>query len=104
MGGTGSFLAALSIPAAGFGPGQMALSIPRQKNQKSDYKHILIATDAPKEMGFTLSSGNNMHINLEPETREETERIFAGQAEVGTITMSLKDMFFGAYYGSITDR
>lgn len=67
-------------------------------------KHILMATDAPKEMGFTLTSGNNMHINLEPETRTETERIFAELAEGGTITMPLQDMFFGAYYGSITDR
>ena len=35
--------------------------------------HILMGTDAPKEMGFTLTSGNNMHICLEPETREEAE-------------------------------
>src|SRR5205807_1560945 len=38
--------------------------------------HILMATDAPKEMGFTLVQGNNMHISVEPSTREEAKRIF----------------------------
>lgn len=66
--------------------------------------HILMGTDAPKEMGFELIVGNNMHINVEPETREETQRIFEALAEGGTITMPLKDMFFGAYYGSLTDK
>lgn len=66
--------------------------------------HILMATDAPKEMGFTLTTGNNMHISLEPESREETERIFNALAQDGNITMPLKDMFFGAYYGSLTDK
>jgi PhnB protein len=37
--------------------------------------HILMGTDAPKEMGFTVIQGNNMHISLEPETREEAKRI-----------------------------
>lgn len=66
--------------------------------------HVLMATDAPKEMGFTLNQGNNMHISLEPETREETERLFNELAAGGTITMPLEDMFFGSYYGSLTDR
>lgn len=65
---------------------------------------VLMGTDAPKEMGFTLTTGNNMHINLEPSTREETKRIFDALAEGGEITMPLQDMFFGAYYGSITDK
>ncbi|MBW8687151.1 SRPBCC domain-containing protein [Chitinophaga rhizophila] len=65
---------------------------------------ILMATDAPKEMGFTLTPGNNMHINLEPATREETKRIFDALSEGGNITMPLQDMFFGAYYGSFTDK
>ncbi len=66
--------------------------------------HILMGTDAPKEMGFTLTQGNNMHISVEPETREETRRIFEELSEDGNITMPLKDMFFGSYYGSLTDK
>lgn len=66
--------------------------------------HILMGTDAPKEMGFTVTPGNNMHINLEPDSRQETDRIFNALSEGGTITMPLQDMFWGAYYGSITDK
>jgi PhnB protein len=66
--------------------------------------HVLMATDAPKEMGFTLIQGNNMHICLEPETREETERIFNLLSAGGVITMPLQDMFFGAYFAEFTDK
>ena len=66
--------------------------------------HILMGTDAPKEMGFTLTQGNNMHICIEPETREEAKRIFDELSAGGVIDMPLKDMFFGAYFGSFTDR
>ena len=66
--------------------------------------HILMATDAPKEMSFTLTQGNNMHICIEPETREEAQRIFAELSKGGNITMPLKDMFFGAYFGEFSDK
>lgn len=66
--------------------------------------HILMATDASPEMGFTLTQGNNMHICIEPETKEEAKRLFEALAEGGKITMPIADMFFGAYFGSLTDK
>lgn len=66
--------------------------------------HVLMGTDAPKEMGFTVTPGNNMHINLEPDSREEANRIFHALAEGGSISMPIQDMFWGAYFGSLTDR
>jgi PhnB protein len=66
--------------------------------------HILMATDAPKEMGFTLTQGNNMHICIEPETREEATRIFEELSAGGNVTMPLQDMFFGSYFGEMTDK
>ncbi len=66
--------------------------------------HVLMATDAPESMGFELKRGNNMHINLEPETREETKRLFDALSEGGKIVMPLADMFFGAYFGELTDK
>lgn len=66
--------------------------------------HVLMATDSPKEMGFSLMQGSNMHICLEPESREETQRLFEALSEGGNVTMPLTDMFFGAYYGTCTDR
>lgn len=66
--------------------------------------HILMATDAPKEMGFTLTQGNNMHICIEPESREEAKRIFDELSNGGNVTMPLADMFFGAYFAEFSDK
>lgn len=66
--------------------------------------HILMGTDAPKEMGFTLAKGNNMHICIEPETREEADRLFNELSAGGNITMPMADMFFGAYFGEFSDK
>ncbi len=66
--------------------------------------HILMATDAPKEMGMSLTQGTNMHICLEPETKTETKKLFDALSKEGTIIMPLEDMFFGAYFGQCTDK
>ena len=66
--------------------------------------HVLMATDAPASMGFTVNPGNNIHINLEPVTRAETKRLYDVLSVGGTVTMELQDMFWGAYYGSCTDQ
>jgi PhnB protein len=66
--------------------------------------HILMGTDAPEQMGFKVSFGNNIYINLEPDTKEETTRLFNGLSAGGVITMELQDMFWGAYFGSCTDK
>lgn len=65
---------------------------------------ILMGTDAPKEMGFTVNGGNNMHINLEPDSKEEADRLFNELSKGGKIEMPIQDMFWGAYFGSFTDR
>jgi PhnB protein len=66
--------------------------------------HILMGTDAPKEMGFTVIQGNNMHLSIEPNTKDEAQRIFDELSVGGNITMPLQDMFWGAYFGSFTDK
>jgi len=65
---------------------------------------ILMGTDAPEEMGFEVTAGNNMHINLELTDKQETERIFNELSVDGKISMPLQDMFWGAYFGSFTDK
>jgi PhnB protein len=66
--------------------------------------HVLMGTDAPQSMGFTITPGNNVHINLEPDTRTETDRLFKALAEGGKIDMPLMEMFWGGYFGSLTDQ
>ena len=66
--------------------------------------HVLMGTDAPESMGFKVAPGNNVFISLAPDTRAETERLFGALAEGGKVGMALQDMFWGAYFGSLTDR
>jgi len=66
--------------------------------------NVLMATDAPESMGFSLINGNNFYICISPDSKEEADRLFNGLAEGGKISMPLQDMFWGAYYGDLTDK
>ncbi|HNP47218.1 MAG TPA: VOC family protein [Bacteroidia bacterium] len=66
--------------------------------------HMLMGTDAPESMGFAVNFGNNVHINLEPDTKAETRKLFAALSAGGKVTMELQDMFWGAYFGSCIDK
>ncbi|NCN28179.1 VOC family protein [bacterium] len=66
--------------------------------------HMLMGTDAPESMGFKVRFGNNIYINLEPDTKEETDRLFTALSEGGKVEMAMQDMFWGAYYGSCIDK
>jgi PhnB protein len=48
--------------------------------------------------------GNNVNINLEPDTRAETKELFDALSKDGQVTMELQDMFWGDYFGSCTDK
>jgi len=65
---------------------------------------VLMATDALESMGQKLTLGNNFYIAIAPESKEEAERLFNGLSAGGKIEMPLQDMFWGAYYGSFTDK
>jgi PhnB protein len=66
--------------------------------------HVLMGSDAPESMGFTVNIGNNFYINLEPDTRDEADQLFAALGEGGKVEMAMQDMFWGAYWGCLTDR
>jgi len=66
--------------------------------------HLLMGTDAPESMGFNVNFGNNVYISLEPESREETKRLFDALSIGGKVTQELQEMFWGSYYGSCTDK
>ncbi len=66
--------------------------------------HILMGTDSPESMGLKVNKGNNVHVNLEPDTRAEADRLFASLSKEGNVGMPLQDMFWGTYFGSCTDK
>lgn len=66
--------------------------------------HSLMGSDLPESAGFKLNKGNNVSINLQPDTRQETERLFKALSEGGKVTMELQEMFWGDYFGSCIDK
>ena len=66
--------------------------------------HLLMGTDAPESMGFKVTFGNNVYINLQPDTRAETKRLFDALSAGGKVEMELQDMFWGDYFGSCKDQ
>lgn len=65
---------------------------------------MLMGTDAPESMGFNVNMGNNVHINLQPDTREEADRLFTELSAGGKVDMPMQVMFWGDYFGSLTDK
>jgi len=66
--------------------------------------HMLMGTDATESMGFKVKFGNNVYINLQPDTRAETDRLFEALSEGAIIEIPLQEMFWGDYYGSLVDK
>lgn len=66
--------------------------------------HILMGTDALESMGHSLTFGTNVSINLEPDTLDETQRLFDALAVGGKVTNPLQEMFWGAHFGTLTDK
>jgi PhnB protein len=105
---TNQFLA-VSLPCcSALGEGQqipgsvkdkiMHVSLPIGKN------NVLMGTDACEEMGFNVTQGNNFYICISPDSKEEADKLFNALGEGGKINTPLQNMFWGAYYGDLTDK
>jgi len=90
-------------------PGMPALS----EEDKKKVMHValpilggtqIMGTDMLESMGHKLKIGNNTTINLEPDSREETERLYNALSQGSTECMPLQDMFWGALWGVCLDR
>lgn len=66
--------------------------------------HLLMGTDAPESMGFKVNMGNNVYISIQPDSRSEADVLFAKLSAGGVVEMPMQDMFWGDYYGSLTDQ
>ena len=66
--------------------------------------HLLMGSDAPESMRFRVNPGNNVYVMLQPDSREETRRLFNSLSEGGIVETGLQEMFWGDYYGSCKDK
>ena len=66
--------------------------------------HQLMGSDVPPAMHHGFVAGTNVQISLSPDTRAETERLFAALGEGGEVKMPLQEQFWGDYFGLVTDK
>ena len=65
--------------------------------------HVIIGNDAPAFLGQRIQ-GNNVTMNLETDSRAETDRLFAALKEGGTVEYAPTEMPWGGYWASLIDR
>lgn len=63
----------------------------------------IMATDILQSAGHELIEGNNITISLNPDTKEEADRLYAGLSEGGSQSVPPHDEFWG-YWGTCKDR
>jgi len=64
---------------------------------------LIMATDILESMGHQLVEGNNFTISLNPDTKEEADRLYKGLSEGITDGVAPHDEFWG-YWGTCKDR
>jgi PhnB protein len=65
---------------------------------------ILMGSDAPEGFGPFLNVGNNISFAIKTDSVEESDRLFNGLSEGGSVTMPMADAPWGAYFGMFTDK
>lgn len=64
---------------------------------------VIMGTDLLESMGHKLKIGNNVTINLEPDTKEDADTLFNALSAGGSDIAPLRQEFWG-YWGCCLDR
>lgn len=67
-------------------------------------QNVLMGTDVVDSMPTNLTFGNNFYITLEPDSGQESERLFGALSSGGSVEMPLQKTEWAEKYGSCTDR
>jgi PhnB protein len=65
---------------------------------------VLMASDAIGEWAGKFVVGTNTYITINPDSKEEADRIFKALSVGGRVEMPMADQPWGAYYGSFRDK
>ena len=65
---------------------------------------VLMGSDSASAFGPPPVQGTNFAISIDADSKEHCDEIFAKLSEGGAVTMPMQETFWGAYFGSWTDR
>lgn len=66
--------------------------------------NLLMASDVLESQGQQLVQGNNNYVLVNPDSKEEADRIFNGLSQGADIEMPIADQPWGDYFGSLKDK
>jgi len=66
--------------------------------------NMLMGTDSLESMGQHVKPGNQNTLSLHPDSKAEAERLYSALSAGGQPTMPMMDMFWGDYWGMLTDK
>jgi PhnB protein len=76
----------------------MHIALPIGKNG------MLMASDSLESMGHKVLFGDNISLAISVEEKAEADRLFNGLSAGGKQDMPIAEMFWGAYFGMLTDK
>jgi PhnB protein len=65
---------------------------------------VLMGSDVGGDWAKYTVEGNNVQLSVNADSEEEATRLFNGLAEGGQVNMPLAKMFWGAFFGMLTDK
>lgn len=86
---------------------------PVKESAKNKIMHVelrfpggaLMASDYYDEAQYTTpSEGSNIHLSIGFDSEEKLRKAFKLLSEDGTVTMPLKEQFWGSLFGMLTDK
>jgi len=93
-----------------FGDGPPDMGVPESEKDRIMHvslpvgSSVLMGSDSCSAFGPPAEMGNNFSISVEVDSREHCDQLFAGLSEGGSVKMPMQEMFWGAYFGTWTDR
>ena len=65
---------------------------------------ILMGSDTGGDCAPSFVAGNNISLSLNPNSKAEADKLFAALSKDGKVIMPMEDMFWGEYFGMLTDK
>jgi PhnB protein len=66
--------------------------------------NMIMATDALESMNQKVNQGNNVYLCISADSKPQADDFFNGLSAGGEIEMAMQDMFWGDYFGMLTDK
>ena len=65
---------------------------------------VLMGSDSSGPFGPPPVTGSNFSLSIDAESRDQADDLCARLSAGGSVTMALQETFWGAYFGTWTDK